>query len=102
MSHLNQEIGGNFHILSLCGYMMVAVAWGWGVGLELGRRRAQRREGRNRASYAAGARGAPPPAPAAVTCPRGGVERLRGGARSIAHPTITRSPSSPSLIPETT
>ena len=33
--------------------------WGRAEGLELGRRRAQRREGRNRASYAAGARGPP-------------------------------------------
>lgn len=32
MSHLNQEIGGNFHILSLCGYVMVAVAWRVGLG----------------------------------------------------------------------
>ena len=33
MSHLNQEIGGNFHILSLCGYVMVVVA-GRGGGIE--------------------------------------------------------------------
>ena len=35
MSHLNQEIGGNFHILSLCGYVMVVVTGGggWGMGL---------------------------------------------------------------------
>lgn len=25
MNHLNQEIGGNFHFLSLCGYVIVVV-----------------------------------------------------------------------------